>query len=161
MMIPIRKGELIHLKKDSLDLINSVIRLRNGTTKNNRGTDIPIPPDMLEYFRTLPKETDYLFYRKEGERYFPLGDFKTAWKRVKSLAGIGDFHFHDLRHISATELIDAGTPANVVMTIANWKTDMLSRYYHLSPKKILESVQFKPKRVHLGVHLPESMPASN
>jgi Phage integrase family. len=102
-----------------------------------------------------------LFYRKEGERYFPLGDFKTSWKRVKRLAGIGDFHFHDLRHISATEMIDAGTPEQVVREIANWKTDMLKRYYHLSSKKVLESVQFKPKRVHFGVHSSEPMIASN
>lgn len=161
MTIPIRKGELVHLKKDSLDLINNVIRLRNGTTKNNRGTFIPIPPDMLQYFRTLPRESEYLFYRKEGERYFPLGDFKRAWKRVKKIAGVGDFHFHDLRHMAATELIDAGTPERVVREIANWKTDMLNRYYHLSSKKVLESVQFAPKRVHSGVHSPELAVASN
>jgi integrase len=77
------------------------------------------------------------------------------------LAGIGDFHFHDLRHISATELIDAGTPERVVREIANWKTDMLNRYYHLSSKKVLESVQFKPKLVHSLVHSPEAALASN
>lgn len=161
MMIPIRKGELINLTKNSLDLINNVIRLRNGTTKNNRGTFIPIPPDMLQYFRDIPKESEYLFYRKERERYFSLGDFKTAWRRVKRLAGIGDFHFHDLRHISATELIDAGTPERVVREIANWKTDMLNRYYHLSNKKTLESVRFSPKLVHSLVHLQEPIVASN
>jgi integrase len=161
MMVPIRKGELVHLKKDSLDLINNVIRLRNGTTKNNRGTFIPIPPDMVQYFRAIPAESEYLFYRQEGGRYFSLGDFKRAWKRVKKLAGIGDFHFHDLRHISATELIDAGTPERVVREIANWKTDMLNRYYHLSSKKVLESVQFKPKLVHSLVHSPEAALASN
>jgi integrase len=161
MMIPIRKGELVNLKKDSLDLINNVIRLRNGTTKNNRGTFIPIPPIMVQYFWSIPAESEYLFYRQKGGRYFSLGDFKRAWKRVKRLAGIGDFHFHDLRHISATELIDAGTPERVVREIANWKTDMLNRYYHLSSKKVLESVQFTPKLVHSLVHSPEPIVASN
>jgi integrase len=150
LMIPIRKSELVSLKKESLDLINNVIRLRNGTTKNNRGTFIPIPPGMVQYFRSIPKESEYLFYRQKGDRYFSIGDFKKAWQRVKRLAGIEDFHFHDLRHISATEMIDAGTPERVVREIANWKTDMLNRYYHLSSKKILESVQYAPPRVHSG-----------
>ena len=77
------------------------------------------------------------------------------------MAGIGDFHFHDLRHISATEMVDAGTPERVVREIANWKTDMLNRYYHLSSKRILESVQFKPKFVQSFVHSQESIAASN
>ena len=100
MLVPIRKSELVNLKKDALDLFNNVIRLRNGTTKNKRGTFIPIPPDMLPYFRSIPSESEYLFYRRVGDRYFSLGDFKKAWQRVKRLAGIEDFHFHDLRHMS-------------------------------------------------------------
>jgi integrase len=144
--VPIRIGELIRLKKDSLDLLNNVIRLRNGTTKNRRGTFIPIPPDMVEYFRNLPRETEYLFFRfvDKSQSYASLGDFHKAWATARKLAGIEDFHFHDLRHISATNLVDNGTPERVVREIANWKTDMLNRYYHMSDKRIMQSVRFGP-----------------
>jgi integrase len=142
--VPIRRSELVSLKKDSLDLINNVIRLRNGTTKNRRGTFIPIPPDMIEYFRKIPAETDYLFYRyvKRSNTYYSIGDFHRGWMSALDLAGIDDFHFHDLRHISATNLVDCGTPERVVREIANWKTDMLNRYYHMTDKKIMQSVRF-------------------
>lgn len=149
LQVPIRKSELVRMKKDALDLINNSIRLWNGTTKNSQGTYVPIPPDMVEYFRNIPAESEYLFYRKEGEKYFPLGDFKNAWTRALKDAGIADFHFHDLRHISATELIDNGTPERVVRAVANWKTDMLNRYYHMDNKKVLKEVVFKPNGGHI------------
>jgi hypothetical protein len=44
--------------------------------------------------------------------------------------------------MAATALIDNGTPEQVVMTVANWKTNMLRNYYHREPKKALELVRF-------------------
>ncbi len=155
MFVPIRKSELISLRRENLDMINGVIRLRNGTTKNRQGTFIPIPEPMRDYFLNLPKGTDRLFFRKLGGEYFPLGDFKRSWKTVKLKAGIEDFHFHDLRHISASNMIDAGTPERIVRAIANWKTDMLTRYYHISSKRILENVRFVSTG-HLTGHLQEA-----
>jgi integrase len=75
-----------------------------------------------------------------------LGDFKRAWNRCKRLAGISGLKFHDTRHISATELINNGTPEQVVMQVAGWKTNMLKNYYHRNPQKALELVRFSGKR---------------
>ena len=58
------------------------------------------------------------------------------------LAGLQGFHFHDTRHISASALVNNGTPEQVVMTVANWRTNMLRNYYHREPKKALELVRF-------------------
>ena len=142
IQVPIRKSELVGLKKDSLDMINGLIRLRNGTTKNGQGTYVPIPPNMIEYFRSIPAASEYLFYRKEGDKYYSLGDFKNGWKAALKEAKIEDFHFHDLRHISATDLIDNGTPDRIVRSIANWRTDMLTRYYHMDSRKNARNVIF-------------------
>ena len=92
---------------------------------------------MAEYFENIPQECPYLFYRPETGKdgvvkYHPLGDFKKAWSNVLHAAGITDFHFHDGRHISATDMVNAGTPERVVSDIAGWSagSQMLSRYYH-------------------------------
>jgi len=125
--VPCRKSELVNMRREDLDLINNAIRVRNGTTKNDQGIWKPIPPDMVGYFRSMPSETPFLFYRQEKGAYLPLGDFKRAWKTCLRLAGIGDYHFHDTRAQAATDLIDNGTPERVVMQIAGWRTDMLGR----------------------------------
>ena len=148
LQVPCRRGELVNLKRANLDLINNAIRVRNGTTKNDAGCWKPIPPNMITYFRNLPKETEYLFFRYEAksDRYLPLGDFKKSWKRCLQIAGIEDFRFHDTRHMSATALLDNGTPERIVQEIAGWKTDMLRTYYHRSGKSSFDLIRFeKPK----------------
>lgn len=147
-LVPCRKSELVRMRKEDLDLRTLTIRVRNGTTKNDQGCWKPIPPDMESYFRSLPAQCPYLFYRVEKGMFKPLGDFKKAWARCKQLAGITDFRFHDTRHISATNLVDNGTPEQVVMAVAGWKTNMLRTYYHRAGKKSLALVRFAPGSGH-------------
>jgi len=78
-------------------------------------------------------------------RFVGLGDFKKAWETIRERAGLPHIHFHDTRHVSATNLVDNGTPERVVMTIAGWKTNMLATYYHRAPKRALELVCFERK----------------
>jgi integrase len=153
LKVPCRKSELVKMKKDDLDMIHNAIRVKAGNSKNDMPCWKPIPPDMVSYFRTLPKETDYLFYRMEEEKktgaikYYGLGNFQRSWRRCLRLAGLSFFHFHDTRHISATALIDNGTPEQTVMAVANWKTNMLRSYYHREPKQALQLVRFTPQFV--------------
>lgn len=149
LQVPCRRSELVNMRREDLDLIHNAIRVRNGTTKNDEGCWKPIPPDLVPYFRTLPEQCAFLFYREEKGAYVPLGDFKKAWKTCLRLAGISDFRFHDTRHISATNLLDNGTPERVVMTVAGWKTNMLSTYYHRAGKRSLALVNFAPGSGHL------------
>ena len=144
LQVPCRKSELVYMRREDLDMLSDPpsIRVRNGTTKTDEGLWKPVPPDMLDYFRSIPPECPYLFYRLVKGQYRPLGDFKTAWGRCKRLAGITDFHFHDTRHISATDMVDRGTPERAVMQVAGWKTDMLRDYYHRDGKKSLKMVRF-------------------
>lgn len=140
--VPCRKAELVNMRREDLDLPNNAIRVRNGTTKNDQGVWKPIPPSMAGYFRSIPQGCPFLFHRIDKGVYRPLGDFKTAWKRCLRLAGIEDFHFHDTRHVSASALLDNGTPEQVVMQVAGWKTNMLRTYYHRAGKQALGLVRF-------------------
>jgi integrase len=140
ILVPCRKSELVRMRREDLDLFNRTIRVRNGTTKNDEGCWKPIPPSMVAYFRSIPPECPWLFYRVEKGAFLPLGDFKKAWATCKRLAGITDFRFHDTRHISATNL--------VVMAVAGWKTNMLRTYYHRSGKRSLALVRSSPGSGH-------------
>lgn len=149
IQVPCRRTELVNMRQEDLDLIHNAIRVRNGTTKNDEGCWKPIPPDLVAYFRSLPAQCPFLFYRVEKDVFQPLGDFKKAWRTCLGLAGISDFRFHDTRHISATNLLDNGTPEQVVMSVAGWKTNMLKTYYHRSGKRSLALVNFTPGSGHL------------
>ena len=153
MQVPCRKSELVNMRREDLDLDKSAIRVKNGTTKNEEGVWKPIPPNMLDYFQSIPPESEFLFYRVvKGTgnacppTYLPLGDFKNAWRSCREKAGLLRLHFHDTRHISATRLVNNGTPEQVVNTVAGWKTNMLRDYYHREPIAALDLVQFGPRR---------------
>jgi integrase len=148
MQVPCRRSELIQMTVDDLDLFNHCIRVRNGGTKNGAGIWKPIPPDMQDYFQSIPAGCRYLFYRQDESGFYGLGDFKRAWKRCLRIAGITDFRFHDTRHCAATALVDNGTPEQVVMSIAGWKSNLLRVYYNREPKKTLDLVHFAPQLGH-------------
>jgi integrase len=144
LQVPCRRSELQNMKREDLDLPNKVIRIRSGTSKNDLGMWKPIPPDMIEYFSTLPSEADYLFFwpkpqpRKNKSKPAsdrrsygtPLGNVYRSWRWCLKEANIKDFRFHDTRHGAATDLVNAGVAERVVSAVAGWKTNMLSTYYH-------------------------------
>lgn len=136
MLVPIRKSELVGMQRSDIDQIGRKVKIRNGTTKNGRGVWVPIPAILSDHFRTIPEESPTVFYRTTGGDYWtpdisyrPLGDFKNAWASALKTAKITDFHFHDLRHQAATNLVNSGIPERIVRELANWKTDMLRTYY--------------------------------
>lgn len=129
MLVPCRKSELVRMGRHDLDLFNNAIRVHNGTTKSGQGVWKPIPPPLVAYFRSIPPECPFLFFKMVKGQFRALGDFKKSWTRCLRLAGIADFHFHDSRHISATNMVNSGTPERVVMAVAGWSTNMLSTYW--------------------------------
>jgi integrase len=150
LLVPCRKSELVRMTRADLDLFHNAIRVHNGTTKNDEGSWKPIPPEMVPYFRALPPETPFLFFRMRKGVPVGLGDFKKAWATAKRLAGIRDLHFHDSRHVSATNMVAAGTPERAVMDIAGWKTNMLDTYWKSSSRRALGLAKFSPGRGNDG-----------
>lgn len=154
--VPCRKSEVLRMKVADIDLFGQRIRVHNGTTKNDAGIWKPIPPAMLKWFKRRVKEAKKLEEpifcrivratqknRKEiNIRILPLGDFKNAWTTVRKEAGYPELRLHDSRHISATDMVNAGTPRTVVNAVAGWRTDMLKTYYHLDSDAALTHIQW-------------------
>ena len=64
-------------------------------------------------------------------------DFRAGFEKALSDAGITDFHWHDLRHTSASYMKMNGIDDRTIMEIMGWKTvAMLKRYTHLSIEHI-------------------------
>lgn len=142
--VPSRKSELVNLKREDLDLINGAVRVRHGNAKGDNGSWKPIPPGYLtEYFRKLPADTEYLFFRTVRGKPVYLGNFRRAFVRCLKIAGIKDWHFHDFRHEAATELLNAGNPEQIVCQIAGWKSgNMIRTYYHKDGLRAVRQVVF-------------------
>lgn len=149
MAVPSRKSELSRLPIDHLDLVNMLLRIVD--TKSGMGVWKPIPPDQWAYFRSIPAGCRWVFFRplpgKRPQEWPPVGDYKKAWATCRRLAGLEGLRIHDTRHMSATDLLNNGTPPRAVMDIAGWKTDMMRIYFHRDTAASAALARFSPEGV--------------
>jgi integrase len=127
-----RKGELQSLQWPQVNFDLGIISLLD--TKNGERRDIPMNETTRETLQSLERKSEFVFPNRNGKR---IDDaqiqiaFAEALKRCK----IEDFHFHDLRHTFASNLVMQGADLNDVrVLLGHKKMDMTLRYAHLSPK---------------------------
>jgi site-specific recombinase XerD len=83
------------------------------------------------------------------------GLIRSAWEQVSLLAGLKDFHFHDLRHTFASNLLTSGGDLKDVKVLLGHR-DIRStdRYAHLS------GLRKQDRQVKLAGHYGQWMPSS-
>ncbi|MCG7639151.1 MULTISPECIES: site-specific integrase [unclassified Alteromonas] len=118
-----RRGELINLKWDNVDLHKRTAFLpetKNGTTRT-----VPLSGRAVELVGKITRQGDYLF-PLEGD------SVGQAFRRVTKRAGISDLRFHDLRHEATSRFFERGLQIMEVSAITGHKDlAMLKRYTHL------------------------------
>jgi integrase len=133
-----RRGEILKLTWDKVDLANRMIRLKAGDTKDKQARNIPIVPELFKMLSGMPNRLrkedsdDHVFLFK-GKR---LSCIRTGLRRTCKDAGIvygrnqeGGFTFHDLRHTFNTNMRKAGVQESVIMEITGHSTrEMFDRY---------------------------------
>jgi integrase len=165
-----RVSELIGLRVWQVDLIQRVLRLEPGTTKNSEGREVVMTDAVFTLLSACvigkgPK--DQVFTRKNGK---PVRDFRCTWDNACVRAGIGNvicatcglskkagnrcdackekrskysgLIFHDLRRTAARNLRRAGISEGVIMSIGGWKTrSVFERYAIVSRTDIADAMR--------------------
>jgi integrase len=126
-----RRGELLSLRWEQIDLIQRSIRVLNGKT-NSSERSIPMNSTVFDLVSDLArnKKSNLVFpsNRKIGERFL---DLKKGFKRAVQLAGLRKIRFHDLRHTFATRLIQSRADIITVQhLLGHAKISMTARYAH-------------------------------
>lgn len=130
-----RKGEILKLTWNKVDLKNRLISLEAQDTKDKEPRDIPICDELYEILRSIPRALYpphvFLYKGKPISR-----DLRTALRKACKKAGIlysrfakDGFILHDLRHTFNTNMRKAGVPESVIMEITGHSTrEMFDRY---------------------------------
>ena len=103
-------------------------------------------------------KTDYVFAHLDG---CPRKSFNKAWWRVLEIAGIKNFHFHDLRHTFCSNLILAGVGIKEVSEMIGHKDiTMTNRYTHLPTehKQLMQKSLAEHYKHHSGEHIGNIKP---
>lgn len=134
---------------------NDTVVLEPGTTKNDEGRLVYLPPDLkthlasqLERVRALERQTGrvipslfpHLRGRFKGQRRC---DFRRAWATACLKAGLAGMLRHDFRRTAVRNLVNAGVPERVAMTVTGHKPRAVFDRYHIVSPGDLQDVARK------------------
>ncbi len=143
-----RKGEILKLKWDNVDLQHGFILLEK--TKNGERREIPINTTLRATLNKLPRN----FIEKDGKKELapyvfhdpltlkPFDSVKRSFNTAVKNAKISDFHFHDLRHTFASLAMMSGKIdiATLSKLLGHKSLKQTMKYAHLAPAHLTKAV---------------------
>lgn len=126
-----RRGEILNLTWNDVDYKRGWLTFRE--TKNGEDGHVKMNATVTRLLKSLPAHID------RSQRVFQLENRPAVWTRIgrpwsKAVkeARIEDYHFHDLRHQAATDLLTLGATLNDVRDFLRHKSLVMTlRYGHL------------------------------
>jgi integrase len=148
-------NEVLTLTKGQIDLHEGTLRLSPGKTKNRDGRVVYLTSelksgivDQLSRVKALEREmgciVPWLFPhlsrgRHQGKR---IKSIRRRWNTACTKIGLPGMLVHDLRRTACRNLVHAGVPERVVMSIMGHRTrGMFDRYHIVSPQDLREATR--------------------
>jgi integrase len=141
-----RKFEILSLKWENVDLGQNIIRIDATNTKSKKSKKIPINSRLRKVLLEQKLKTgtnDYVFLTPEGKPYLRQDSLKKSFLGACRRAEINGLRFHDLRHTTATRMLENGASIVDVSKIlghSDLKTTMRYAHPDESLKKAVESL---------------------
>jgi integrase len=130
LMTGARKGELLTLRWEWVDVNERTVQL--ARTKNGESRVLTLPLPVVEELLRFRGADELVFPGRRGRNNRPA-DARPAWERALAQAGIQNFRFHDLRHSAASYLAMAGASLlEVAEVLGHRSVQTTKRYAHLS-----------------------------
>ncbi|MBI2876827.1 MAG: site-specific integrase [Candidatus Tectomicrobia bacterium] len=135
-----RKEEVLGLCWNQVDRDARTVRIDPGVTKGGEGRTVFLEGELREVIEARWKarrlDCPYVFHRRGR----PIRDFRDAWESALTQAGLPGKLFHDLRRTAVRNMVRAGVPERVAMTISGHKTrSVFERYNIVSESDLKEA----------------------
>lgn len=145
-----RQAEIMTLRYGQIDFARKVITL--GKTKNGETRALPLVSKAFELLQERAKvrvlHDDRVFPPTKLARKSDYLDLRQPWEKAIKVAGIRDFHWHDLRHTAASYLAMSGVSLVEISKMLGHRTlQMVSRYSHLSEEHIVATGEKLARRL--------------
>ncbi len=159
-----RKGEILKLTWDKVDMKQGIVRLDPGETKNDEARTLYMDEELFKEMRMLHSKRrlgcPYVFHRAG----MPVRDFRDSWdnaciragffetrkdehgKPIKDKDGketkVSTMIFHDFRRTAIRNMVRAAIPERVAMKISGHKTrSVFDRYNIVSDEDLREAAK--------------------
>jgi integrase len=142
-------SEILKLKWRNVDLDNGRVMLDAGTTKNDAARTFPFTEELRGLMERQRERTDAL--QRENRTVIPwvfhragtpIRVFRRAWVTACRKAGVPGRIPHDFRRTAVRNLVRAGIPERVAMTMTGHKTrSVFERYNIVSEGDLTEAAR--------------------
>ena len=141
-----------------------MLDLNRGKTKNDDERTLYMEPELWDLLKQLHKNRKLICLLVFNEQGKMIGDFRKSWATACTEIGKPGLLFHDLRRSAVRNMVRAGIPERVAMTISGHKTrSVFDRYNIVSEDDLKEEAikrqQFTAKQVgqlQNGYNMPEN-----
>jgi integrase len=138
----LRRGELLALTWEQVNLDNRHLTIAAHTAKSGKVRHVPLNAEALYVLTRWKKQGDgvgLVFRNANGKEFTHT---KRSWESVLKAADVRKFRFHDLRHHFASRLAMSGVDLYTVKELLGHSDFALtSRYAHLTPEHNLAAVE--------------------
>jgi integrase len=153
----LRKGELMRLRWEDVDLAAGMLVVRNS--KSGKSRTVPITEPVKSTLEALPRflGSPWVFWTEPAGQ--ARKNIRRAWDKAIKESGITDFRFHDLRHTAGSKMANAGVDLYVIMSVLGHSSfKMVERYAHLDPGHLRRELQkINPTDGHQNVTTEEDV----
>jgi integrase len=137
-----RRGEIFSLRWPEVDFKRNTVTIIGVYSKSGKTRHINLNSDALRLLKDWSMQSSAALVfpnHKTGEAF---DNIKHSWTRLRAMAGLKDFRFHDLRHTFASKLVMAGVDLYTVKELMGHSTvQMTERYSHLAPEHKAKAVE--------------------
>ena len=149
LILGLRRGELLHLKLEDIDLGGKTLTVRNG--KGGQDRMLPLPHSLAdrlhEYMiRVLPMRSPYLIVSQNGGRLYP-SQLQRAFRRHLRACGVRreGITIHSLRHTMATSVLrGCGNVHAVQRLLGHRELASTTVYLHLDDADLRAALNTHP-----------------
>ena len=155
-----RKGEVLDLRWSQVDLHERIIRLSPDQSKNGNGRVIAIDGELLAILESQWEERKVAAVPGHSHAFIcpfvfhhngqPIRDFRSAWQSGLKQAGLVGKIFHDFRRTAVRNMVRAGVPERVAMTISGHKTrSIFDRYDIVDEEDLKQAARKTSERIQV------------
>ena len=134
-----RKHEILDLSWTEVDLVGGVVRLAPGRSKTGVGRVLPLSKPLLAVLRRRRAKGHTNHDQVFGRDGITVRVWRTAFRRACNEAGLPGRILHDCRRTAARNLVRAGVPERVAMSLTGHKTRCVFDRYNIVNERELFS----------------------
>jgi len=145
-----RKGEVLKLRWDDIDLSAREMRLRDAKTGPRT---VQLSPAAAEVLARAPRVEDNPYVvpgMRPGSR---MADLQRPWERIRQRAGLDGLRLHDCRHSFASRALALGESLPTISRLLGHShIQTTARYAHLARDSVHESARRVSESVEASLY---------